>query len=86
MVEIVLISTIRILSCTVQSPWRIGDGMIDGGEYNTIYCGLDGGDCFYFNAKYSNCNVQYPSLINNGNCDGGAYNAIECGFDGVQII
>eukprot|EP00979_Chaetoceros_neogracilis_P006004 scaffold1174_cov281-Chaetoceros_neogracile.AAC.35 len=69
-------------------PSRIGDGICHGGDYNTVECGFDGGDCEEFNAKYPNCNVfppsfiGYPSYIGDGNCDGGSYNTAECGFDG----
>ena len=31
--------------CTVTYPALIGNGMCDGGVYNTTECGWDGGDC-----------------------------------------
>ena len=76
--------------CYVSLPSLIGDGYCDCGDYNTIECGFDGGDCeedcpdCYPNCDdfYPNCNVQYPSLIGDGNCHAGDYNTAECGFDG----
>jgi hypothetical protein len=67
--------------CNVLLPWWIGNGECHGGDYNTVECGFDGGDCEDFNNKYPNCNVSSPSFIGNGNCNGGDYNTPECGFD-----
>eukprot|EP00979_Chaetoceros_neogracilis_P005577 scaffold1017_cov147-Chaetoceros_neogracile.AAC.1 len=53
-----------------------------GGDYNTIECGFDGGDCEEFNAEYPNCTVDYPYAVGNGDCNGRDYNTTECGFDG----
>jgi hypothetical protein len=70
-------------NCTnVDYSGYIGDGYCHGGDYNTVECGFDGGDCEEFNAKYPNCNADPPFLIGDGNCDGGIYNTAECGFDG----
>ena len=61
---------------------QIGNGLCDGGDYNTEECGWDGGDCIEFN-KYPNCKVDdQHSRIGNGYCDGGDYNTEECGWDG----
>lgn len=69
--------------CNVESPDFIGDGSCDGGDYNTVECGFDGGDCVTFNAQYPECKVDLPYWIGYFNtCDGGEYNTIECGWDG----
>eukprot|EP00979_Chaetoceros_neogracilis_P011460 scaffold2835_cov280-Chaetoceros_neogracile.AAC.2 len=68
--------------CNVDYPSWIGDGHCYGGDYNTVECGFDGGDCEDFNAKYPDCNVQYPQYIGNGYCNGGDGNTAACGFDG----
>jgi hypothetical protein len=69
-------------NCNVNVPQWVGDGGCDGGEYNTVECGYDGGDCDDFNMNYPNCDVEYPFLIANGLCDGVGYNTPECGYDG----
>jgi len=56
-------------------PARIGDGVCNGGMYNTSKCDFDGGDC-------RGCSVQKPSWIGNEICDGGEYAMEACGFDG----
>jgi len=67
----------------VDRPVWIGNRACDGGAYNNIECGWDGGDCEEFNAKYLNCTEEYPCYkIGNRRCYGGAYNTTECGFDG----
>ena len=32
-------------NCTVDQPILVGDGVCEGGEYNTEECKWDGGDC-----------------------------------------
>jgi Periplasmic protein TonB, links inner and outer membranes len=32
-------------SCNVENPSLVGNGVCDGGDYNTEACGHDGGDC-----------------------------------------
>ena len=68
-------------NCTVESPWRVGNGYCEGGIYNTTECGWDGGDCEDFSVEYPNCNVEYNWFIGDGFCDGGAYNTLECGWE-----
>ena len=48
----------------------LGNGRCDGGTYNSIECGFDGGDCLVFNSKYPNCTVPNPSWVGDGVCDG----------------
>ena len=31
--------------CLVENPSHVGNGICDGGNYNTEACGFDGGDC-----------------------------------------
>jgi len=62
-----------------------GNGRCDGGDFNTIECGYDGGDCKDFNAKnYTNCNVENPFWVGDGVCDGDkeGYYDESCGWDG----
>jgi len=66
--------------CPFIDPRRIGNGVCDGGAYNVIECGMDGGDCFKYNS-YPDCYVDNPGLIGNQFCNSGAYNTIECGMD-----
>ena len=69
--------------CNVENPNFINDGGCDGGEYNTIECGFDGGDCLQYNNQYPNCKVPNPYWIGYFNtCDGDEYNTMECGWDG----
>lgn len=35
--------------CYVNYHYYIGDGICHGGEYNTVECRLDGGDCIEYN-------------------------------------
>ena len=66
--------------CKVKVPSSIGGGYCNGGDYNTLECGWDGGACLI--EDYPSCHVDFPSNIGNGYCDGGAYNTLECGWDG----
>jgi len=60
---------------------RIGDGKCDGGAFNTVQCGFDGGDCVMFNLAFPECKAENPSLIGDGTCQE-KYNIENCGFDG----
>ena len=69
--------------CYVRERLRLGDGVCDGGQYNTAACGWDGGDCVGFNTKYPNCTVPHPYLLLGDDiCYGGGYNTAECGWSG----
>jgi len=73
------------LVCDVEMPWWLGDGICDGGDYNTAACGYDGGDCDELNEFFKlhpDCDVEYPHWVGDGDCDGGRYNTAECGYDG----
>ena len=76
---------------------RIGDGVCNPGQHNTVECGWDGGDCISANklnpppgwpagvptpAAFPNCYVSKPSLIGDGTCNKGPYNTRECSWDG----
>jgi hypothetical protein len=37
----------------VDNPIYIGNGLCDGGQYNTADCGFDGGDCIILFTKES---------------------------------
>jgi hypothetical protein len=69
-------------NCTVTIPQFIGDDICDGGDYNTVECGFDGGDCNDFNMNFPACAAEFPFLLANGKCEGGAYNTPECDYDG----
>jgi len=60
---------------------KIGDGRCDGGKFNTIGCGFDGGDCINFNIAYPGCTFESPWKINDDVCDAEA-NVPECNYDG----
>jgi hypothetical protein len=40
------------------------DGICHGGQFNTLACGYDGGDCVEFNFQLSNCKVLDESYVN----------------------
>ena len=63
-----------------------GNGRCDGGDFNTIECGWDGGDCKDFNANYTNCNVTNPFWLGDKLCDPGEYNTEGCGWDGGDCL
>eukprot|EP00979_Chaetoceros_neogracilis_P012553 scaffold3353_cov298-Chaetoceros_neogracile.AAC.4 len=73
-------------NCNVGYPVLIGNGVCQGGDYNTAECGSDGGDCDDFNLAYPHCNVDRPYSIGNGSCSGVDYNTAECGFDGGDCV
>lgn len=68
-------------NCTVdRDPFKLLNGVCDGGDYNTQECGYENGDCL-------DCSVEYPYLIGNGKCNvGGDYNTRECGYDGGDCV
>jgi hypothetical protein len=67
--------------CKVKDPSWIGDNVCDGGDYNTLECGWDGGDCVV--KDYPECHVDKPDWIGDGICDTyGEYNTEVCGWDG----
>ena len=41
-------------TCNVTYPEWVGDGQCDGGEYNTVGCDYDGGDCCQASRTASN--------------------------------
>jgi len=75
-------------ACQVPNPEFLGDGMCDGGDYNTEVCQWDKGDCDDFNELYPNCNVPDPTKVGDKFCDdqhnldNPVYNVAACGFDG----
>eukprot|EP00554_Chaetoceros_debilis_P016575 CAMPEP_0194126618 /NCGR_PEP_ID=MMETSP0150-20130528/60086_1 /TAXON_ID=122233 /ORGANISM="Chaetoceros debilis, Strain MM31A-1" /LENGTH=434 /DNA_ID=CAMNT_0038820491 /DNA_START=309 /DNA_END=1613 /DNA_ORIENTATION=- len=61
---------------------KIGDGYCDGGgQFNTVACSFDGGDCIEFNLEYPNCKATEPELVGNDQCNFDI-NTEECNFDG----
>merc|ERR1712071_123923 len=73
-------------NCRVDCLTCIGNGVCDGGDYNTLDCGYDGGDCIEFNNIYPNCHVHITRWIGDGKCDGGEYDTQECGWDGGDCV
>lgn len=69
---------------------HLGDGICDNfkdsGDFNSIECGYDDGDCIEFNFNYPNCTAEFTRLMGDGFCSGGEYNTVECGFDGGDCI
>ncbi len=74
--------------CHVQYILRYGDGICDNyGEYNTLACNYDGGDCLKFNQEFPDCKANLTQLLGNGHCDNyGEYNTETCGFDKGDCI
>jgi hypothetical protein len=62
--------------CKVTDPSRLGDGICDGGSYNTASCGFDLGDC-----EKCNQSVFDFSRVGDGICDGVFFNIDECNWD-----
>jgi hypothetical protein len=62
--------------CEVEDASRLGDGVCDGGMYNTESCGFDLGDCVECNKG-----VDDVSRLGDGVCDGGVFNTAECEWD-----
>jgi len=60
---------------------KIGDGYCDGGQFNSIACVFDGGDCIDFNLEYPNCKATEPELVGNDECNFELNNE-DCNFDG----
>ena len=62
-----------------NSPFpALGNGVCDGGTFNTERCGWDDGDCLQCNAA-----VHDPGKIGDGYCDGGLYiDTPACNNDG----
>lgn len=60
---------------------KIGDAYCDGGQFNSIACAFDGGDCIDFNLEYPNCKATKPELVGDNTCNFELNNE-ECNFDG----
>ena len=66
-------------TCTVNKS-KIGDGICDGGKYNSFECGYDHGDC-------NECKTEDMSLVGDGFCDDNAFMFTdECGYDGGDCM
>ena len=57
-------------AAAASHPLWIGDGYCDHGNYNTLECGFDGGDCDAWNAEFPNCKTDYLADIETGSCYG----------------
>jgi len=71
-------SALTYPNCTVDYQSFIGNGRCNGGEYNTLECGFDGGDCKEFNSKYSNCFGVKLLELGDGICQ---HNTPDCDYD-----
>lgn len=69
--------------CIVEDPSKLGNGVCDGGEYNTEKCQWDHNDCLLINS-YPNCSIDpaASAKLGDGICDGYPYFAPSCGLDG----
>ena len=63
--------------------------MCDVGEFNTVACQFDFGDCDKFNERYPDCEVANPNKVGDGKCDPNPFTGKfmdqltgECGIDG----
>jgi hypothetical protein len=63
--------------CMVEDVSRLGDGICNGGKYNTAECNFDFGDCDV-------CNNAVDDIlkVGDGHCDGRGYMSKECNNDG----
>lgn len=77
--------------CNVPDKSKLGDGICDGGEYNTKFCRYDGGDCENVNIKLSflpwlaECPTKNPEKLMDGICDE-ENNLDECKWDGFDCL
>ena len=62
----------------------LGNGICNGGLYNTKDCDFDNGDCEEFNVNFPGCAALEPSKVKNGKCDNAidGHNTELCKFDG----
>jgi hypothetical protein len=78
--------------CKVDDPSKLGNGICDGGLYNTEVCGFDVRDC-----EECNSIVDDFSRVGNGVCDGGIYmseptcnadggDCQECVVDNIELV
>ena len=67
-------------NCNVTFPSAIGNGICDGGLYNTKDCGYDEGDCDSFNKQYTDCYGVELVELGDGICQ---HNTEGCNF--VQL-
>lgn len=68
------------LSATNRLP-ALADGHCDGGDFNSLECDFDGGDCNACNEILRNANLTI-SKIGDGVCDSGLYMTEPCNSDG----
>merc|ERR1711884_431770 len=61
---------------------KIGNGVCDGGEYNTPSCRHDGGDCNVSNEKVANLTDVKKKNIGDGKCHPSIMVIPECNSDG----
>lgn len=59
---------------------KLGDGMCNGGVYNSFQCNFDGGDCLNFNMAFPHCKSLNAYEVGDGTCQE-KHNTKECGFD-----
>ena len=67
------------VECKVEDHTLLGNGICDGGAYNTEACGFDLGDCNQCNEKVGSQNI---GLVGNGICNGGQFFTEACNDDG----